>query len=138
MLLTTTVNYADLYLVPSKLQIATLTVAYLCVAIFLLFSSSLLILPIALILCEKLYDEYLNSAIYSYRLQGRFRLSSVGDIYYQQQRGVVTYARPLTRWLIIFKVQGLSYRWLIVWRDSCAEPHYRHIKMFIYLHLSPR
>ncbi|WP_428470382.1 protein YgfX [Photobacterium angustum] len=138
MLLTTTVNYADLYLFPSKLQIATLTVAYLCVAIFLLFSSSLLILPIALIMCEKLYDEYLNSAIYSYRLQGRFRLSSAGEVYYQQQRGSVSHIRPLTRWLIIFKVEGLSHRWIIVWRDSLSERHYRHLKMFTYLYFSPR
>ncbi|EAR54748.1 hypothetical cell shape-determining protein [Photobacterium sp. SKA34] len=128
----------DLNLFPSKLHLATLTVAYLFVAILLLFSSSLLFLPIALVWCEKLYDEYLNSAIYSYRLQGHFRLSSVGDVYYQQQRGSVIYARPLTRWLILFKVEGISHRWIIVWRDSLSERHYRHLKMFTYLYFSPR
>ncbi|WP_318479401.1 protein YgfX [Photobacterium leiognathi] len=138
MLLTTTVNYADFYLTPSKLHIATLCLGYLSVATFLFIITPFFWLPIALLLCEFLFDEWLQSAAYAYQLQGSVRISSQGDVYFRHQHGKLVYLRPLTRWLIVLRVQGLDHQWLLVWRDSCTDASYRTLKMFTYLHFSPR
>jgi hypothetical protein len=136
---TITVNYVELRLTPSKLQLTTLIVGYASVVLFLFIFSPLILLPLVLLLCELLYDEGVIGANYHYKFQGNLRFTSQGEIDWHQHKAVILNAQILTRWLILFRVDHPHYHWILVWRDSVSsEQAYRQLVLFTYQYFAPR
>ncbi|WP_318926970.1 protein YgfX [Photobacterium sp.] len=132
MLPTTTANFADLLLRPSKLTIAALSLLYLCAAMFLLLAVLRSSIPFiaAVIIIECLWLEWLQLWQYSFRHQGRISITVSGQVTWQRQSWQIIQIKVITRFFILLKVkQAAQQRWLLICHDACDDKDFRTLSL---------
>ena len=130
---TTTANFADLLLRPSKLTIAALSLLYLSVAMFLLLAVFRSAIPLiaAVIIIECLWLEWLQLWQRCFRQQGRMSITVSGQMTWQQQPWQIIQIKVVTRFFILLRVrrQATCQRWLLICHDACDEKGFRTLSL---------
>ncbi|MFC1507745.1 protein YgfX [Pseudomonadota bacterium] len=129
---TTTANFADLLLRPSKLTIAVLSLLYLSVAMFLslaVFRSAIPFIA-AVILIECLWLEWLQLWLRCFRQQGRMSITVSGQMIWQQQPWQIIQIKVITRFFILLRVRQVTQQhWLLICHDACDEKDFRTLSL---------
>jgi len=129
---TTTANFADLLLRPSKLTVAALSLLYLSVAMFLLLAVFRSAIPFiaAVIIIECLWLEWLPLWQHSFRHQGRMSITVSGQMTWQQQPWQIIQIKVITRFFILLRVKQVTrQRWLLICHDACDEKDFRTLSL---------
>ncbi|MCW8330582.1 hypothetical protein MD588_17395 [Photobacterium sp. SDRW27] len=132
---TTTANFVEFDVKPSKLSAAALTILYFSAACLLLLAwlRTVLPLPLIVVCLDMLWHEWLQLRLYCQSQQGRLIISISGEVCWQRQKWQVDRVKIRTRFLLLLRLRRPEqHRWLLVCRDACDEAAYRSLSLFCY------
>ncbi|UXI01738.1 protein YgfX [Photobacterium sp. TY1-4] len=129
---TTTANFADFAVYPSRLSVAALTIFYLGAAggLLLAWGRGALPVPLFLIGCELLWLEWIGRYHAVYRHQGRLILKAPDRLFWQQRWWSLSRIKVHTRYLMLIELrQATRRRWLLICHDACDVSGYRALSL---------
>ncbi|RWX53271.1 hypothetical protein EDI28_22750 [Photobacterium chitinilyticum] len=129
---TTTANFADLDITPSRLSAAVLVLLYTCAASLLLLSwlRAVLPFPVVIVCLELLWLEWLQRLIDCRSQQGRLVVKLSGELQWQREQWFIDRVKIRCRFLLLWRLryQG-QRRWLLICHDACDEAAYRSLSL---------
>jgi len=130
---TTTANFADLDVKPSRLSAAALAFLYFSAACLLLlvWFRAVLPLPVIFLCLDMLWHEWFQLRLYCQSQQGRLVVSTSGEMNWQQQKWQIERVKIRTRLLLLIRIrQHEQRRWLLVCHDACDDKNYRALSLW--------